>query len=412
MEFWQAIGKQIGGAWARLSIGHRMILLMLGAVCIGGVVAVAIWASTPQYDVLSAGLDSRDCSALLNALKDAGIKARIAEGGNAVLVPAASMAAARMAAADKGVPSNLGQGFDSFQNPKIGMTPFAERINYVSALQNELATTISSLDAVTYARVHLVIPEKSLFQKDQKDATASVLVATRGGEPLSARNATAIANLVASAVPGLAPQDVTITDGHGNVLAGGRQNGPENAADDQWAYRRTVETDLAQKAETMLARALGPGRCEVRVSAELQFQDTRETTRQYDPETRVVVSESVESSKSAGSGLAVGGTAGASANSANQAQNAAPPSSPNTSTTENTDTRYLVGESVKETVNRGATIKRLSVAALVDLTPPDAAAGADAGAAAQRASRPCPPWTTSRASCRTPSASTRRAATR
>ena len=326
---------------------------------------------------MSAGLSSRDCATLLNALKDAGIKARIAEGGNAVLVPSGKMAEARMAAADKGVSSNLGQGFDAFQNPKIGMTPFAERINYISALQNELATTISSLDAVTYARVHLVIPERSLFKKDEKQATASVLVATRGGEPLSTRNATAIANLVASAVPGLAAGDVTITDGHGNVVAGGRQDGPENAADDQWAYRRTVETDLAEKAETMLARALGPGRCEVRVSAEMLFEDTRETRRQYDPETRVVVSESVESSKSTGGGLMAGGVAGAAANNANQAQNAAPAASPSNSTTENTDTRYLVGESVKETVNRGASIKRLSVAALVDLTPPQAPEGAD-----------------------------------
>jgi len=205
-----------------------------------------------------------------------------------------------------------------------------------------------------------------------------VLVATRGRKALSSRDATAIANLVAGAVPGLIPEDVTITDDHGNVLVGGRQDGPENAADDQWAYRRTVENDLAQKAETMLARALGPGRCEVRVSAELQFQDTRETQRQYDPETRVVVSESLESSKSTGSGLVTGGAAGAAANNPNQARGGAPSAQGSTSSTENSDTRYLVGESVKETVNRGATIKRLSVAALVDLTPPEAPQGADA----------------------------------
>ncbi len=178
-------------------------------------------------------------------------------------------------------------------------------------------------------------------------------------------------------MPGLTAADVTITDGHGNVVAGGRQGGPENAADDQWAYRRTVETDLAQKAETMLARALGPGRCEVRVSAEMQFQDTRETQRQYDPESRVVISESVESSKSNGGGGRVGGAAGAAANNPNQPQSGGASGSGSNSSTENTDTRYLVGESVKETVNRGATIKRLSVAALVDLTPPEAKEGAD-----------------------------------
>ena len=379
MGFWQSMGQQFSGAWGRLSVGHRIILLMLSVICTGGLVAVAVWASAPQYQVLSAGLSAKDCATLVNALKDAGVPARMAEGG-AVLVPASKMSEARMAAAEKGVPSNLSQGFDTFQNPKIGMTPFAERINYISALQNELATTIGSLDSVSYARVHLVVPERSLFKKDEKQATASVLVGMRNGESLSARSATAIANLVASAVPGLAPQDVTITDGHGNVLAGGRQNGPENAADDQWAYRRTVEADLAQKAETMLARALGPGRCEVRVSADMQFEDTRETRRAYDPETRVVVSESVESTKSTGGGLQVGGAAGSSGNVPGQTQPSTATPAPNTSTTENVDTRYLVGESVKETVNRGATIKRLSVAAMVDLTPPtpkDAAGAAD-----------------------------------
>jgi flagellar M-ring protein FliF len=377
MGLWQSMGQQFSAAWGRLSMGHRVILLLLCAVCIGGLVAVASWASTPQYEVLSAGLNAKDCATLVSALKDAGVPARLAEGG-AVMVPAGKMSEARMAAAEKGVPSNLSQGFDTFQNPKIGMTPFAERINYISALQNELATTIGSLDSVSYARVHLVVPEQSLFKKDQKQATASVLVGMRNGESLSARSATAIANLVASAVPGLSPQDVTITDGHGNVLAGGRQNGPETAADDQWTYRRTVEADLAQKAETMLTRALGPGRCEVRVSAEMTFEDTRETKRAYDPETRVIVSESLESSKTTGSGMQVGGTAGAAGNIPSQGQPASATASPNTSTTENVDTRYLVGESVKETVNRGATIKRLSVAAMVDLTAPPAKEGADA----------------------------------
>jgi len=372
MGFWQIMGKQFGSAWGRLSVGHRMILLMLCALCIGALVAVAFWASTPQYEVLSAGLNARDCAALIAALKDAGIKARIAEGGSAVLVPGGKMAEARMAAAEKGVTGNLAEGFDAFRNPKIGMTPFAERINYISALQNELATTITSLDSITYARVHLVIPERSLFKKDQKQASASVLVITRGSQRLDSRHATAIANLVASAVPGLAAQDVTITDAAGNVLAGGRESGPEMAADDQWTYRRTVEQDLARKAETMIARALGPGRCEVRVSAELTFEDTRETSREYNPDGRVVVSESVENTKTTGAGLQVGGPAGTSSNVPAQAQSSSPAPAPTTSSSESVDTRYLVGESVRETVNRGATIKRLSVAALVDLTPPEA----------------------------------------
>ncbi|MHC4787682.1 MAG: flagellar basal-body MS-ring/collar protein FliF [Planctomycetota bacterium] len=374
MGLFEAIGQQYNAVWRRLSAGHRVILILLCVVCVGAMVGVVIWAGRPDYAILYTDLSAKECADLVAGLKDAGIAARIADGGSAVMVPSSKLPEARMTAAEKGMPSSSLKGFDAFRDPKIGMTPFAERVNYMSALQNELATTITSLSSVVYARVHLVVPERTLFRKDRQKASASVLLVTRAGRRLTPEQSSGVANLVASAVEGLAPEDVTLTDGRGNILAGGAEDGPGMAADDQFAYRQRVEAYLSEKAETMLSKVLGPGRCEVRVSAEVDFQDTRETRRVYDPDKKVTVAERIESTKTTGSAASVGGVVGAAGNVPGEggAPAAVAPGPSQESKTENIDTEYVVSESVMETVNRGAKIRRLTVAAFVDTTAPEA----------------------------------------
>ena len=374
MPLLQSLTQQLGAIWGKLSAGHRIILFLLCLVCGGALVAVVYWAGATEYEILYTGLDAKSCSDVVGTLKDVGIPVRVADGGSAVMVPCSKVHEARMAAAEKGLSAvSPTGGFEAFKSPKIGMTPFAERITYLSALQNELAQTIMSLDAVAHARVHLVLPERSVFKQDGKRPTASVLVATRGNRSLTRMQASAVANLVASAVEGMSAEDVTVTDGNGNVLAGGGEGGAEMAADDQFAYRQNMESYLSDKAETMLGMVLGPSRCEVRVTAELDFQDTRETRRQYDPDSKVLISERIETSET-GSGalpVEVGGASGSSSNlpgQGSQPQAAAPQ---NKSKSETIDTQYMVTESVTEKVNRGAKILRLTVAALVDLTPPE-----------------------------------------
>ncbi|MFO8008048.1 MAG: flagellar basal-body MS-ring/collar protein FliF, partial [Candidatus Brocadiia bacterium] len=300
------LGQQLIGAWNRLSLGHRALLILLSALLATALVGTVLWSGQPEFQILCTGLSAEEVSGLAGALRDAGIESRLSERGDAVLVPAAQVNQARMVAAEQGVPGAGSMGFEAFREPKIGMTPFAERITYVNALQNELAATIASLNSVVHARVHLVVPERELFARDETKPTASVLVVTRGGQTLRQRHAQAIANLVAAGVEGLSPNDVTITDGQGNVISGGGKAGAEIAAGDQLSYRRSVEEYLSDKAESMLAMVLGRNCCEVRVAAELTFEDRRQTRRQYDPEQRVVVSERIESSESSGAGTRVG----------------------------------------------------------------------------------------------------------
>ena len=365
MDLLDTMKRQWAKMWTGLSPGHRIIMVLLFLVCAGLLVVILNWGGASDYHVLCGDLSAKECAQLVSDLQGEKIPARVNSDGSTVLVPSGRLERARMVAAEKGMPGRSGLGFDTFRDPKIGMTPFAEQVNYVNALQNELATTISSLDSILYARVHLVMPKRELFVREAAEPSASVLVVTRGDRPLPERNAVAIANLVASAVEGLASEEVTITDGRGNVVAGKSETGAQMAADDQLDYRREVEQYLSDKAETMLAKVLGFNRSEVRVSADLTFQDSRETSRQYDPDKRVIVSERIESTKSSGSWPEVGGPVGA--GSGAQGQPAAGSGGNPTSSTTSENMEYVVSESVRETVNRGAEVRRLSVAAFVDI---------------------------------------------
>ena len=384
MGFLQTVAQQFGQIWKALSPGHRVLIVLLVLAC-GGLIAVAVnWAGRTDYEILYAGLAPEDVQAISAALRDAGIKGRIADGGSAVLVPVGRVHEARMVAAEKGLPGKARSGFEAFREPKIGMTPRAEQINYLNALQTELATTIMALDSVKYARVHLVLPERTVFRDEQRRPSASVLVVPARGQELSASQVAGIVNLVANAVEGLRPDQVTVTDGAGTVLSGAGAGGANVLAADQFAYRRKVENEMSRSVEAMLAGVLGPGRCQVRVSAELEFKDQRTTLREYDPEKRVLVSESIESRKSDGGGSSAGGVAGAGSAVPSAATSRAPAGGAGSDKSENIRTQYMVGETVREIVDRGATIRRLTIAALVELPRPAPAEGAEAptGAAA------------------------------
>lgn len=361
----------------RLTGAHWTILGLLGTIILGSVCVGLWWSASPQYEILASGLEAEQCSTLTSSLRETGIDVRVVQGGSAVMVPSRDLNKARMVAAEEGLPSAGSQGFAAFRDPKIGITPFAERINYLSALQNELAATITSLEAVQECRVHLALPEKTAFRNENTEPSASVFVALRGDQSLSGANIAGISNLVASGVQKLDPEDVTVTDARGRVLAGKGDNGLGVVAEDQWSYRRRVEQDLAGKAERILTKVLGPGRCEVRVNAELEFQDRRETKREYDPDKKVIVSEKIEKEESTGGGARVGGPVGTTQGASSGQGGSGSRGDTGTSETEKTEMEYQVSESVQETIHKGATIKRLSVAAFVDLSD-GGKSGADA----------------------------------
>ncbi len=348
--------------WRELSPGHRIIMVLLMLVCIGSIVVLVAWQGQNQQRILFSGLSSEECAEVAKTLESSGIPASMSADGTGIMVPESRMQEARMVVAQEGMPNQSGKGLKVFQKPKLGMTPFAEKVTFVDALQTELAATITTLEGVSKARVHLSLPERKVFTKQEEKATASVLVVTQQGEGLGNKEVAGITNLVGSAVNSLSSQDVTVTDAQGNVLTGDK--GPQGSiqAGGQWDYRQRIEQDLAQNAKKMLTRVLGPGQAEVKVSAELEFVNQTTRKESLDGDNKVLVSEQIESEESTGGGGRVGGVPGKEGQGGGQAAGGAGESS----SSENINTEYMVGKSVTETVDRGARIKRLSVAAFVD----------------------------------------------
>jgi flagellar M-ring protein FliF len=367
-----SVGQQLRLVWRSLSGGYRVILVLLVIVCVGAAAAVMSWGGTTHYQVLATDLPAEECASLCSALTDAGIPARVNEQGNSVLVASARLAEARMVAAKKGVRAKEDSGFDFFKKPPFAMTTDSQRIMYTSVLQNELARTIASMDPVAQARVHLVMPDKRLFKGDQAPPTAGVLVVTKANRRLSAANAAAIANLVAGAVEGLAVEDVTITDEAGRVITGPSEDAAEVVAADRLAYQQQVEAHLTGQTEAMLARVLGPGKYVVRVCADLEFEDYTMVQKTYDPNP-VKAREKIETVSESGGGMATGGVTGAAAAIPAEAEGATamtPALAPRKMDKELIDTEWMVSGSVREQVMRGASIKKLNIAAFVDLSPP------------------------------------------
>jgi flagellar M-ring protein FliF len=370
--------RQFNDIWARLSAAHRIALVALALVCGAALVAVVRWSSRTEYQVLAADLTPKDAATLATSLQDAGIQCRVNDRGTALLVDVARMQEARIAAAEAGLSGATGGGgFDAFEKPRFGQTPAAQRVMYLNALQNELARTISDLEPVEYARVHLVLPERKLFPGERKAPTASVLVVARPNRVLRPSTAQAIASLVAGAVEGLVVDNVTITDEDGMIIAGSDESAAGAAASDRFAYRQRVENYLSAQAEGMLARVLGKGRCKVRVNAQFAFEDSKEMRKTYDPNT-VKSRERIESSSDS---TPSGGSAGGQDGEADRGRAA----DPAVSNTETIETEWMVSSVVSEQVRRGASISKLTVAAFVDLegdadqAAPDESEGTEAG---------------------------------
>ncbi len=358
------IAGRLWETWQALSPGHRVILVLLALLTVASVMGVILWQRMPEHRILFSGLSSTQCADISKALEEAGIPAQITSDSHGIRVPKSRVQEARMVAANKGLPAESNDGLQMFRKPKLGMTPFAEKVTYIDALQTELASTISSLDAVNDARVHLALPEEKVFKDNSEEASASVVVQTNPGQQVDKRQVAGISHLIASAVERVEAEDVTVTDGKGNVLGGsGRKTGSAFAGS-QWDNRQKVERDLAQNAETMLARVLGPNNAEVRVNAEMEFHDSTKRSETYDADNQVLKSEHIEEEETTGGGSRVGGPVGS-----DQQGDEQPSSGQGTaqsSSTEEIETEYLVGKTVTESKKMGADITQLSVAAVVD----------------------------------------------
>src|ERR1700691_363198 len=203
---------QFKKVWNAMSAFQKASIAVAIIGALAGYLAISSWRHDTNFKALYRGMASEDAAQAVQKLKDAGIEYRLADDGNTILVPTDKSAESRLLLAREGLPKSGRIGFELFDRTNFATTDFAEQVNFRRALAGELERTISSLGEIEKARVHLTFPKDSVFVESRQPAKASVLLNLRRSASLAPENVAAIAHLVASAVEGLSPQQVTIVD--------------------------------------------------------------------------------------------------------------------------------------------------------------------------------------------------------
>jgi flagellar M-ring protein FliF len=292
-------------------MGLRPMLLLAGiaaAVAVG--VGVVLWSQTPNYNILFANLPPEDAASMTQTLSGAGIPYRIEAGSGAISVPVDRVNDARLLLAGQGLPAV--DGFASMaKEPGFGVSQFMESARYQHALEAELGRTIASLQQVEAARVHIASPRNSSFVRDRVPGSASVFLKVRPGRRLSGEQVTSIVNLIASSVPELTAENVTVIDQQGRLLSSPSGRGDMAERDEQLEFVRQAEEGYAQRIETLLSPLVGAGRVRAQVSAQFDMSAVEETREQYRPDSQIVRSEQLADNQTGGPGGGTGGVPGA-----------------------------------------------------------------------------------------------------
>lgn len=360
------------GAFQRLlgalPLSGRMGLLVAAIATFLSLAAIVWFGSRPAFQVLYTNLPEQEAGRVVEQLTKMNVPYELAAGGTTIRVPGDKVYNVRLELATQGIPKGEGVGFEVFDETSLtGMTDFMQRMNLQRALQGELARSIESISAVRRARVHLVMPKRSMFLTEDVQPSASVVVEL--SQPLSPSQIQGIVHLIASAVEGLSENNVTLLDHKGALIAGGKKSTEDGslAPDEGMALQRQVEKNLEERVQSMLDRLLGPDRAITRVTAELDMSRVERREEKFDPEGQVPRSEQfvVESSKGR---FGPSGVPGVQPNDPNAETAAGASASAQSRDVERETVNYEISKTVNRVIVPVGTIKRLSVAVLVDGT--------------------------------------------
>jgi flagellar M-ring protein FliF len=354
-EFFKAVGAARFGVMAGVAaVLTAFFLYIAGAI------------TEPPKTILYGGLEPRDAAAVTAKLDGLNVKYEAKEDGT-ILVPADQVTKLRMALAQDNLPA-AGVGYEIFdKSDAFGTTAFVQNINRLRALEGELARSIQTIDGVESARVHLVVPERQIFSRDDQTPSASVVLKTRA--VMGRGQVAAVQHLVAAAVASLTPDRVAIVDDRGNLLAGGDdKTGADATAANQEQSTTDYEDRLRQRVESIVASVVGAGHVRVQVAADMNYNHTSTTSESYDPDSKVIRStQTVEqnSSDTNGSNQAAVSVANALPNAASSTPGDTSKSA--SGRTEET-TNYEISKKITTSTQDGGDVKHLSVAVVVDGT--------------------------------------------
>ncbi len=337
-----------------------------GAMVLAGLIVLSVQTQKPDFEVLFSNLSSDDLGTISTQLKERKIKFKIAVGETAVLVPAKDVFDLRIQLASEGLPRGGGVGFEIFDKTTLGMSEFIQKLNLMRATTGELTRTINSLDVVDSARVHIAAPKKSVFLEDERKTTASVVLKLK--RHISQGQVQGIVHLVASSVEGLNPEDVTIVDTKGSILASGEERSTiAHLTASQLDFKQNVANIIENRILSMLGNVLGREKITAKVSADVDFKQTEQTEEIFDPDSQVVRSEQRNEESNVGS-TPVGGIVGATANQPGGTAGQSAPGGPAKNEKLNETINYEINKIIKRTINPVGEIKKLSVAVMIDGT--------------------------------------------
>lgn len=339
----------------------------VGVSVLGFFIYLMSRVAAPQMDLLYADLDAGDSKAILDKLQSEKIPYEIRRDGAEIWVPKDRKGELRVRMAADAIPSEgRVAGFELFdKQDALGSTSFQQNINYVRAMEGELARTIRSIDKVKNARVHIVMPQREAFSRDTTEPSASIVLKMKGGARLEHGQVLAIQHIVAAAVPKLKPSRISIVDDKGTLLAKGYENDQQAAAQTAEDMRLDTEARLARTIEDMLERTLGPGRVRAEVSVEMDMSHATTTEEVYDPDSKVVRSQvAVNENESSTEGEPPAVSVQQNLPDPNASSSGTKSVSKTNKTQETTN--YEINKKVKNTVRELGEIKKVSAAVLVD----------------------------------------------
>lgn len=373
-----------GGRLAAMPMRSKLSLGLGIAALAATVLAMTLWSSQGDYKVLYANLSDKDGGAIIAQLSQMNVPYKHAEGGAAILVPAAQVHDLRLKLATAGLPKGSVTGYELMDNARFGQTQFQERLTFQRGLEGELTRSITSMAAVQNARVHLALPNQNGFFREQQKPSASVLLTMHPGRVLDRAQVAGIVHLVSSSVPELDPKSVSVLDQTGALLTNSA-DGPQNAGLDaqQLQYVAQIETGLSKRVVELLEPIVGRDNLRATVAADVDFSQSEATSEEFKPNQGAQASISIRSQQTSESaGAANGQPSGVPGAASNQPPvpatapvNGAAPAlqtaqgggaTSGTSGRREATTNYELDKTVRVTRNASGTVKRLNAAVVVN----------------------------------------------
>lgn len=351
---------------AAVSPQHKRLIVVGLPVFLVVALAASYLFKRNYYSPLFTNLSPQDGAAVIRELEADKVPFQIGGDGTAISVPRQVVYQTRLKLAGKGIPIGGGVGFEIFEKTSFGMSEFNQQINYLRALQGELARTINVLGAVQSSRVHLALPSRSSFLGAEEKPSASAVIELKPGYHLTPDQVDGIIHLISTSVPKLVPENVTVLDTTGRVLKALPAAGAASESESLHQMKVRFEQEIERRIETMLDPVLGPGRVVVRVNAQMSFQETQTMREQFDPANQVVrAQQQLDDGPAAKASAKAGGVPGVQANvpggeAANQNQKESP------ARRSGQMVSYEVGKTTSRIVEPRGQIMRTSVAVLVD----------------------------------------------